>query len=507
MKAIALIRVSTKAQQLESQSIKVKEAIIRDGFKEEDIIPIEDKESGSKLSEEERSGLNRLKHHIETDEVSAVYVYEISRISRRAAVVYSIRDYLISKGVQLVILNPYCRMLNPDGSMSNESNILFSLFSGMAENETYIRTERMMRGKEKKTAEGKLASGYPIFGYTVDSNHYIVKEPNQALVVQEIFERYANLESSGSIGKDLWLRGCLCAKTDRLCCHQSKVCAILREPRYAKMDANSIYPPLISKELFNKVQSIRSSKPEYFIRKSRTQHIYPLQGFIFSEEGYALSPSITNNRYLKLDGANKYPISLNMKGAHGLSTLIINKYLSSGVLDIDRDKQRNELTTLISQNRAKIAGIDEKISALEKENDVINMRIIKGRLSETKGDELMDANVEEMRSLEDLRQSLIYNNSVIDNKLIYLSNPIFQETVIMQATNDEELKTLVNKYLKKVVAKKIGHSRYTLTFYFNDGIQKEGSFYSYCRDIIYYVNENGIEKTYRESEIKQKAIL
>lgn len=501
MKAIGLIRVSTQAQQLESQSIKVKEAILRDGFKEEDIILIEDKESGSKLSEEERAGLNRLKHHIETDEVTAVYVYEISRISRRAAVVYSIRDYLISKGVQLIILNPYCRMLNPDGSMSNESNILFSLFSGMAENETYIRTERMMRGKARKLAEGKLPSGYPIYGYTVDSNHYIIREPNQAPVVQEIFERYADYESSGSIGKDLWLRGCLCAKTEKLISHQTKVCAILREGRYAKIDPNSIYPALISKELFYKVQEIRMSTPEYYKRKSRTEYVYPLQGFIYSEEGYLLSPSITNNRYLKLNGGS-YPVSLNMKGAHGLSKIIINQYLMSGVLDIDRNKQREELNLMYDQNRVKIAGIDGKIAALQKENDMINSRIIKGRLAETKGDEMMDANMDEIHSLEDERQTLIYNNTVIDNKLAYLANPFFQENELVQAKTDDELKTLVNKYLKKVTVKKLGHSRYKLTFLFNDGVQKEGSFYSYCNDIIYYVDENGKETTYRESEMK-----
>lgn len=501
MKAIGLIRVSTQAQQLESQSIKVKEAILRDGFKEEDIILIEDKESGSKLSEEERSGLNRLKHIIETDEVSAVYSYEISRISRRASVVFSIRDYLISKGVQLVILNPYFKMLKDDGSLSETSNIFFGVFSSLSENETYIRTERVMRGKEKKTAEGKLACGYPIYGYTVDSNHYIIREPTQASIVQEIFERYAGYESSGSIGKDLWLRGCLCAKTDKLISHQTKVCAILREKRYAKIDPNSIYPPLISKEMFYKVQEIRMSKPEYYMRKSRTEYVYPLQGFIYSEEGYLLSPSVTNNRYLKLNGGS-YPVSLNMKGAHGLAKIIINQYLLSGVLDIDRNKQREELNQIYVRNRVKIAGIDSKIAALQKENDMINSRIIKGRLTETKGDEMIDANMEDIYSLEDERQTLIYNNTVIDNELAYLANPFFQENELVQAKTDDELKTLVNKYLTKVTVKKLGHSRYKLTFLFNDGIQKEGSFYSYCNDIIYYVDKNGKETTYRESEMK-----
>ena len=52
MKAIGLIRVSTQVQQLESQSEKVKEAILRDGFEESDIILIEDKEFIQRLYSE-----------------------------------------------------------------------------------------------------------------------------------------------------------------------------------------------------------------------------------------------------------------------------------------------------------------------------------------------------------------------------------------------------------------------------------------------------------------------
>ena len=492
MKVIGLIRVSTQVQQLESQSEKVKEAILRDGFEESDIILIEDKESGSKLSEEERAGLNRLKHCIETEDVAAVYAYEISRISRRASVVFSIRDYLISKGIQLVILNPFFKMLKEDGSLSESSNIFFGIFSSMSENETFIRTERMMRGKARKTAEGKLASGYPIFGYTVDKNHYIIADPVEGPIIQEIYERYANMESSGSIGKDLWLRNALFTKSNKMVSHQTYVCSILRDKRYAKIDPNSIYPALISKELFYKVQKIHASKPPYFRRKSRTKVVYPLQGFLFTEDGYQLTPSISNNRYLKVNGESKQPISLNMKGAHGLTMRMMNQYLNSGVLEIDRQKQREELNDTLSKNKVKLAEIDNKILALQNENDRINSRIIKGRLAESKGDEMIDANIDAMHAFEDLRQSLRYDNSVIRNKLAYLANPMFDENEVVQATNEDELKEVVNKYLKKAVVTKAGHSRYILNYFFKDGTQRIGCFFSYSYGIIYY-DENWVE--------------
>ena len=81
-------------------------------------------------------------------------------------------------------------------------------------------------------------------------------------------------------------------------------------------------------------------------------------------------------------------------------------------------------------------------------------------MSETKGDEMIDSAISEIHALEDVRQTLIYNNSVINNKLAYLANPLFYEEQVIKATNDDELKALVNKYLRRVTVKKLGHSRY-----------------------------------------------
>lgn len=112
-----------------------------------------------------------------------------------------------------------------------------------------------------------------------------------------------------------------------------------------------------------------------------------------------------------------------------------------------------ELSTTLSNNKAKLSGIDRKISSLQTEIDRINNRIIKGRMSETKGYEMIDSAISEIHALEDVRQTLIYNNSVINNKLAYLANPLFYEEQVIKATNDDELKALVNKYLRRVTVK------------------------------------------------------
>lgn len=487
-KAIGLIRVSTKVQELESQSQKVKEAILRDGYDESDIILIEDKESGSKLSEEERSGLNRLKRTIESEQVSSVYAYEISRISRRSGVVFSIRDYLISKNINLIILNPYFRLLKEDGTLSPESNIFFGIFSSMAENETYIRTARMMRGKEKKTNQGKLSCGKPFFGYTLDSEHRPIPHPTESKIVVEIFDRYVNRrESSGIIAKDLYLRRAFRDDSLKLLTIQNYVTVVLRERRYA---GGSIYPALISEELYSKAESIRKIAGCRFTRKSRTKETYPLQGYLFTVDGYRLTIGVTNNRYLKMNDVSISRISLRMDAADELTRIVLKEYVDKGVVDYDIETKRSELSHSLSVIELKLKSIELKLTGLESENEMINTRIIKGRLSESKGDSMIDDNLKQMSSLEDTRQSLKNKSLEIENHLIVLANPLLsQEEVFDDFSSTEKLRLGVEKYIDKIIVRKVKFSTYSLEYHFKDGYVNTYGFYSINRGVKFYDSE------------------
>ena len=75
-RAIILSRVSTQQQDLTQQTDEVLREVHKDGFSDDNIIIIEDKESAIKLSEEERRGLNRMKCEINEDpNIKCVYIY------------------------------------------------------------------------------------------------------------------------------------------------------------------------------------------------------------------------------------------------------------------------------------------------------------------------------------------------------------------------------------------------------------------------------------------------
>lgn len=492
-KAIALIRVSTAAQEYDSQTLKVKEAILRDGYDESDIILIQDKESGSKLTEEERSGLNKMKYHIENEQVSSVYAYELSRISRQTKIVFSIRDYLLSRGVDLIILNPYFKLLRDDGTQSETSSIIFGIFASLAEQETYLRVKRITRGKEKKKSEGKLSVGKCLYGYTLDSDHRPIPHPKEGPIVREIFERYVNSrESTGSIARDLYLRKCFRDDSTKLLTIQNYVCVVLREKRYANL-VESIYPPLVSKEIWHSAESIRNSSSGRFARKSRTKYIYPLQGYLYTVDGYRLTIGVTNNRYLKMNDASVSRISLNMTAADGLTRIVLKRYLDSGVVVENTEKEIQTLESFISVSTLKLSSINDKINSLSTENDFINTRIIKGRLSESKGDSMIDSNLKTMSSLEDTRVSLEYQISKARNRLNMLINPLLNDFVsdIDVSTNDS-LRNSVEKYISKIIVTKIKFSTYKLEYHFLDGRNSTYSFYSTPKYIIFY-SEDGTE--------------
>lgn len=148
-KAIVLSRVSSSHQDLTQQTDEILREVHRDGYEDRDIIIIEDTESAIHLTEEERQGLNKMKDHINNNSnIKCVYLYELSRLSRRQLVLFSIRDFLVERKIQLICLKPYFRLLEVDGTMSQTGSLMFSLFSSLSESEMMLKKERMMRRQE-----------------------------------------------------------------------------------------------------------------------------------------------------------------------------------------------------------------------------------------------------------------------------------------------------------------------------------------------------------------------
>lgn len=203
-------RVSTFEQHLESQEDVLKRAAIADGYKENDFIIIGKKESAIKLSEEEREGIKELKQTIEQESVDCIYITELSRLSRNADVLYSLRKYLLDKKIQLKCLKPSFTLLTDDRTKYDpHSNLIFSIFGTLAEQEMVEKKERFARGKMRKAKEGKYGGGRIPFGYRAykDRNNIIDIDEKEAELVKRIYNMYEEGYSQTKIAIELRERG------------------------------------------------------------------------------------------------------------------------------------------------------------------------------------------------------------------------------------------------------------------------------------------------------------
>lgn len=425
-KCILLCRVSTANQDIEQQTEKVKQEAIKDGFKEDDLIILEDVESAVLLDETERNGLNQLKRIIETDNnISTVYCYEVSRISRRPKVLYSIRDFLIEHKVQLIVLNPYMKMLKDNGTISETANIFFGIFSSMAENEGYIRKARMKRGIEKKKSSGKYAGGSIAIGYTIDKNDNFIIDPEGAAIVQRIFTEYVNGKSTRKLARDLqdegWRR-----ESNFLTIVQS-VSNILHREYYTGNDGR--HPAIISMELYKAAQNKCSSSRVYNRKK---YECLLLKGLIYDKKSGLL---LSGNR------VNKQYYCKRTKGAPTINANVIDPIIWTLVCRLHAQRFVFEREKWVADLDLQIERCDKIIntmkSNIEKElaiNERIEERYIEGHITKDKANELEKKHhklileySEKLKSTEELIVKLKSDKVSYNSKIEYSNMSLFEK--------------------------------------------------------------------------------
>lgn len=190
-KAILLVRVSTEDQDYTEQEKDLYQLAYADGFKDSDIIPICEKESGIKLTEDERKGLTQMKQLISEGDISTVYAWEVSRIARKKKVLFSVTDYLVAHKIQLIIKDPYIKLLNPDYTINEGAETILTLFAQIAESEMRTKKARWHRTRVANAKSGKWNGGPSVkYGYEIDENGYYIINEAEAEIIRKAFELY-----------------------------------------------------------------------------------------------------------------------------------------------------------------------------------------------------------------------------------------------------------------------------------------------------------------------------
>lgn len=445
-KAIILSRVSSNHQTLEQQTETVLKEVKKDGYTDDNIIIIEDKESAIKLSEEERNGLNKMKEYINNDpSINVVYLYELSRLSRRQTMLFNIRDYLIEKRIQLICLQPYMRLLDEDGKMSQTASLMFSIFSSFSETEMMLKKERMMRGRRHNKLIGKTMGGRPTFGYFTDREKYYRIDPQQSALLKRMYLEYIGGKPIFVIAKELKEEGLFPKCIVHTLSHK-----IDRWLQSEYLLGNSQYPQIISKSLFDKAQKERAKRKKA-PRKSHT-NIFLLKGMIYDGN--------TNHPIWGQRGIESYC------DTHFGGVCIKRQYVDPIVWDfakkmyqkyiMNKKIYRRQLQKDLDILGIKINNLREEKASITKKIDKVEERMIFGNLSTKRGEELIYSlkekrNETEHRILELSNESITKNQQLIEIDM----KEIFDEKAM---TLDERI-AIVKKVVRKVTV--IRPSKYT----------------------------------------------
>ena len=470
-KCILLVRVSTQRQEMDEQERELYDLALRDGYTEDNIIPICEKESAIKLSEEERNGLIRMKEEIAKGGVKCVYAWEISRLARRQKVLHSVIDYLADRKIQLIIKTPYIKYLNDDGTRNEGSEMMVAMLALGAETEIRKLKERERRTKAANALKGIWNGGPTVkYGYSIDSaNRYVVNE-TEGQVVRLLFDLYANSRmGQRQLRKEMESRGYILSE-DRIRKILSDV-GYTGEPYTTKIWSKTEgkylpgrtvqYPAIVSKEAFLAAQEKREVANTNVYRGTK---YFFASGLIQCKEcGHA---------YCGYDHDNLYMCLAHRHANHDIPQCGNNVTINLTALDSllwyeasakhfrwlyeNSETQKENLLKELEIIEQKIAKEQQTIDSVEERLSDIAEMVIDRMMTKEKG-KIKAAKVrEEAQSAEDkiaaYRQRQTAINTLLDNSSKDIDNAALIEALdgILGVDQLKQMSDIVHKYVEYV---------------------------------------------------------
>ena len=485
-KVIALYRVSTERQDLTRQQVELRRAITIDDFTPEQTIEIGNKESGVLLSAAEREGIRAMQRYVEQGNISAVYVHELSRLSRRAADTFQLRDYLQAHRVQLVCLNPSIKCFTPDWQIEPTANMIFGVMASMAENEGMIRKERFRTGKARNTERGKYNGGSVLYGYRVnqDTKKFEI-DPTQAEVIRSIYSTYTETQATTpSIAKVLYLRGLINGRNERV--REIKILNILKCKHYAGATLNK-YPQIISIETFDAAQvKLQNSKTQPRHRENQSVISYAHGLLRVRAEGgrkgyYTMQVRRSDASYF--DPESKMTISAEMVDNLLFTALC---YYIEDFARVNAEKRAAEMAAKATELETIARTATERAQEIQKSIDRLEERYIMGKLSEAKAEALRTQLEGEWQAHTKTAEDAIARHAQTIAEIERIQSGA---TIELGNLDDQARAEEIRKYVDHVDVEREKNSWYRLTITYKMSNRPEVFEVGTKKHIVYIVDE------------------
>lgn len=309
MRAVIYCRVSTVEQaqnlSLPTQEKACREYCARNDFEVDEVFvdagesaKTTDRPEFRKLLDVCRRGRGKL---------HAVVVYSLTRFSRNSADHHAIAGLLRGLGISL-------RSVTEPIDDSPAGKLMEGILAAMAQFDNDVRAERVTAGLHAAVERGRWCWQPPI-GYLKSdprTGPSLVPDPDRAPAVRAAFELFA----AGVRGRELLRRVKILGLRSkyRTASHggtsisRAYLFKLLRQrayiariqPRGWSVEARGDYEPLISDELFARVQRLLTERPQTRARRSKHQHVnhpdFPLRRFIRCSCGTSMTGSWSTGR-------------------------------------------------------------------------------------------------------------------------------------------------------------------------------------------------------------------
>lgn len=263
---LAILRVSTDKQEIESQKLELGTFIKSKGYAEDEIEWLEAKGASARsLNNKYLVFLEDIKRIIKsTPSITAVAMWALNRLGRVESKLMEMKEFFVNNKIQVYSMTPSLTLFDENGEVSIGMSIAFSVYAAMVKVETDEMFKKFERGRNRNVKEGKYIGGYICFGYKVENKHIVI-DPEEAKIVKMVFSMYAERKiSARKIADELDKQGYTVRnrtdKTKKSRITFNTVSKMLMNEAYIGSKKSEkfelTYPPIISLDLWEKCRKV-----------------------------------------------------------------------------------------------------------------------------------------------------------------------------------------------------------------------------------------------------------
>lgn len=385
---------------------------------------------------DDRPDFQRMIYDSGEKKFNTILVWKLDRFSRDRAdnVVY--KAALKKNGVRVISIMEHI----PEGP---EGILIEAILEGYAEFYSVELSQKLRRGIRESALKKKVLHGRIALGYKKGEDGCYAIDEETAPIIRYVFSEYAAGTPMMDIAQALNAKGYVSRDGKKFTRtsfqHILRNRAYIGEYRYEDIVFEDGIPPLIDKELFERVQKMIDARIVNKNGNKRTSADYYLTGKLYCGHCGRLVTGLSGTskqgvthyyyRCTGRDGREK------LCGAHNIKKDLLERTVEAAVRELIADTEMidyiiGRCATLIENDKSleeRVDALEKKLASVEKSISNLMKAIEQGILTETTRSRLMELEEQKKALADEMYQLHIKNPRLGERELRYLMRKFYQD--------------------------------------------------------------------------------